>query len=83
MPTSFLRFAQSIFNSHAYLIFQCCKVIMACAVLYNIRKRMGMPDDDIPLEPNIDDNDEEDLEGVDREAPMAIRQYYVDRFFTN
>ena len=55
---------------------------MACAVLYNIRKRMGMPDDEIPIEANIDD-DEHDMGEVERDAPMAMRQHYVETFFTN
>ena len=50
---------------HLYL-FQCAQVIVACCVLHNIRKRLGIPDvpedeelmeaEDIPVERHVDNN---------------------------
>lgn len=66
--------------------FQCCRIVIACAVLYNLRKRMGMPE--VELEEDDDDGEEDEVPQNDdnqriRDAPMARRQYYVDQYFTN
>jgi hypothetical protein len=52
---------------------------MAAAVLHNIRKRMGIEDED-----EADEREEEDEEAgaVAGDAPMAMRQHYVATYFT-
>lgn len=71
-----LFISYTIFNMNVLYPYQCCKIITACAVLHNIRKRLGMPDQDDEEEEVNDQHDAIDAQlgedGFGARANIAV-----------
>ena len=71
----------NVHNVHLnFFYFQCCRIIIACAVLFNIRKRLGIqdPEEEEAEDQAIDDNEDEARYEDDG---LAFRLHFAERYF--
>ena len=66
------------------MFFQCCRVIVACCVLYNLRKRFGMDEEDEEQDGDDEANDDDDGDQNQEEPNVnghIARQNIVQNYF--